>query len=84
MFGIVISARVGDVFIVERVRTDGPASRAFKEVCALLGFQLEHTKQKFTSITQTLLGAEVTIKEGWITARLPGRKRKEILDDWEQ
>ena len=84
VFNIGIDVYVDDVFIVETAEAVGSAFHIFKAVWALLGFQLEDDKQQTPTKTPILLGAEITLTLNWITARLPGRKRKGLINETRQ
>ena len=84
VFNVVINVYVDDVFIVETAETINNAFLVFKAVCELLGFQLEVSKQQEPTKTPNLLGAEITLTQRWITARLPGRKRKDLINELKQ
>lgn len=84
MFGVAISVYVDDVLIVELAAADFAASQSFKLACALLGFQHEHTRQQDPTKTPSLLGADITFTQNWITASLPDRKRKALVNELKQ
>ena len=84
VFGVIISVYVDDVFIVEQAETIISSYNSFKIACAILGFQLEESKQQDPTKTPSLLGAEITSTQNWITARLPGRKRKDLVNEMKQ
>ena len=79
-----ISVYVDDIFVIETAGTIDSAFRTIKSVCLLLGFVLEETKEQPPTKRPTLLGAEIEISEGTIIARLPDRKKSEILNELRQ
>ena len=84
VFRIVISVYVDDIFLIETAGTVNSAFQTIKSVCNLLGFVLEDAKEQPPSSKLVLLGAEVSIFDEIVTARLPERKRCEILNELRQ
>ena len=84
LFGVVISVYVDDVFIAEPAETINSAFRVFRILRGLLGFQPEDSKEQRPTKTPSLLGAEITITFKWLTARLPDRKRKDLVNELKQ
>ena len=84
LFGVVIAVYVDDVFIIEPKATISAAFECFKCACEILGFQLYVSKEQAPTETPSLLGADVSILSKWITARLPERKRKDLINELNQ
>ena len=84
LFGVVVAVYVDDVFIIEPEETISSASECFKGACKILGFQLEISKEQAPTKTPSLLGADLSIMSKWITARLPERKRKDLINELNQ
>ena len=84
VFRIVISVYVDDIFLIEPSETIDSAFGTVKTVCKRLGFVLEDAKEQLPSINLNLLGAEILISEDVITARLPERKKAELLNELRQ
>ena len=70
---------VGDCFCVEPEHTIASASNCIKAVCALLGLQLEPSKEQTPSDRITLLGAAIQINQTSITASLPEKKQRDYI-----
>ena len=84
VFRIVISVYVGDIFLTETSETIESAFVTVKTVCNRLGFVLEDAKEQPPSSSLNLLGADILISDDVITARLPERKRTELLNELRQ
>ena len=84
VFRIVISVYVDDVFLIEPAGTIQSAFRTIKIVCGLFGFAPAHSKWEIPAYRLTLLGADIDIDSDILTARLPDRKRCEILNELRQ
>ena len=70
---------VDDCFCVEPEHTIESASNCIKAVCALLGLQLEPSKEQLPSDCIALLGATIQITRTSITASLPEKKRRDYV-----
>ena len=84
LFRIVISVYVGDIFLIETSETIDSAFTTVKMVCNQLGFVLEDSKEQTPPRSLNLLCADIMISDDTITARLPERKRNELLNELRQ
>ena len=84
VFRIVISVYVDDIFLIEPSETIDSAFGTVEMVCKRLGFVLEGAKEQLPSTNLNLIGADILIPDDVITARLPERKKAELLNKLKQ
>ena len=81
LFGVTVFVYVDDVFAVEPMITCGSAHEVFTAACELLGFELSTGKSQPPSAAIYLLGAELAFDTFEFTARLPTRRRDDLMND---
>ena len=82
-FDISIAIYVDDIHCAEPKATCESSFLVIKAVCRLLGFELDFKKEHAPSKSFSLLGAQVTVSEGFCEASLPDRKRLATAHDLE-
>ena len=81
IFGVVIFVYVDDCFCIEVATTVQSALKCFTGVCELFGFSLSPTKSQGPTKSLQLMGAELSIFTGHVSACLPERRRIDLIND---
>ena len=84
VFRIAILVYAGDIFIIETTETIESVFDIAKFVLQAIRFALWEIKEQIPPSRLTLLGPEVQISDETITARLPDRGKRELLNELNQ